>query len=216
MYGFVPSGGAVLADWGADVIKIEHAVNGDPQRGLRRTGAFVIEEGEPNPNIEHANRGKRSLGLDISKPEGLEVLLELVAGADVFLTSFLPRARRKLGIEPEDIRAIKPDIVYARGSAFGPQGPESDKGGYDMTAFWARSSAAASISPKPSTASCRCPCPRTGTRSPGRTSRAASRPRSSSGSVRVRAPWSMSRCSAVVCGRWGTASRSRGRRSSRG
>ncbi|WP_327659028.1 MULTISPECIES: CaiB/BaiF CoA transferase family protein [unclassified Streptomyces] len=148
MYGFVPSGGAVLADWGADVIKIEHAVNGDPQRGLRRTGAFVIEEGEPNPNIEHANRGKRSLGLDISKPEGLEVLLELVAGADVFLTSFLPRARRKFGIEPGDIRAIKPDIVYARGSAFGPLGPESDKGGYDMTAFWARSSAAASISPE--------------------------------------------------------------------
>lgn len=148
MYGFVPSAGAVLADWGADVIKIEHAVTGDPQRGLRRTGAFVIEEGDPNPNIEHANRGKRSLGLDISKPEGMAVLRELVAGADVFLTSFLPHARRRFGIEPEDIRAIKADIVYARGSAFGPLGPESDKGGYDMTAFWARASTAASITPE--------------------------------------------------------------------
>ncbi|MFF0081828.1 CaiB/BaiF CoA transferase family protein [Streptomyces canus] len=148
MYGFVPSAGAVLADWGADVIKIEHAVNGDPQRGLRRTGAFVIEEGDPNPNIAHANRGKRSLGLDISKPEGMGVLRELVAGADVFLTSFLPHARRRFGIEPDDIRAIKPDIVYARGSAFGPLGPESDKGGYDMTAFWARASTAASITPQ--------------------------------------------------------------------
>ncbi|MET9387073.1 CoA transferase [Streptomyces sp. NPDC002928] len=148
MYGFVPAAGAVLADWGADVVKIEHAVHGDPQRGLRRTGAFVIEEGDPNPNIEHANRGKRSLGLDISKPEGMAVLRELVAGADVFLTSFLPAARRKFGIEPDDIRAVKPDIVYARGTAFGPNGPESDKGGYDMTAFWARSSAAASITPE--------------------------------------------------------------------
>jgi crotonobetainyl-CoA:carnitine CoA-transferase CaiB-like acyl-CoA transferase len=148
MYGFVPAAGAVLADWGADVIKIEHAVHGDPQRGLRRTGAFVIADGEPNPNIEHANRGKRSLGLDISKPEGKGVLRELVSGADVFLTSFLPSARRRFGIEPEDIRAIKSDIVYARGTAFGPNGPESDKGGYDMTAFWARSSAAASITPE--------------------------------------------------------------------
>ncbi|MET8207682.1 CoA transferase [Streptomyces sp. NPDC005373] len=148
MYGFVPSAGAVLADWGADVIKIEHAVNGDPQRGLRRTGAFVIEEGDPNPNIEHANRGKRSVGLDISRTAGMEVLRELVAGADVFLTSFLPSARRRFGIEPEDIRAMKPDIVYARGSAFGPHGPEAERGGYDMTAFWARSSTAASITPQ--------------------------------------------------------------------
>lgn len=148
MYGFVPSAGAVLADWGADVVKIEHAVHGDPQRGLRRTGAFVVEEGDPNPNIEHANRGKRSLGLDISKPEGMAVLRELVAGADVFLTSFLPAARRRFGIEPEDIRTIRADIVYARGSAFGPSGPESGKGGYDMTAFWARSSTAASITPE--------------------------------------------------------------------
>ncbi|MFI1485356.1 CaiB/BaiF CoA transferase family protein [Streptomyces sp. NPDC020747] len=148
MYGFVPSAGAVLADWGADVVKIEHAVHGDPQRGLRRTGAFVVEEGDPNPNIEHANRGKRSLGLDISKPEGMAVLRELVAGADVFLTSFLPSARIRFGIEPEDIRAIRADIVYARGSAFGPSGPEAGKGGYDMTAFWARSSTAASITPE--------------------------------------------------------------------
>ena len=56
MYGFVPSAGAVLADWGAEVIKVEHAVTGDPQRGLRQTGSYVIE-GDPNPNIEHANRG---------------------------------------------------------------------------------------------------------------------------------------------------------------
>jgi crotonobetainyl-CoA:carnitine CoA-transferase CaiB-like acyl-CoA transferase len=146
MYGFVPTAGAVLADWGAEVIKIEHAITGDPQRGLRQTGTFKVV-GDPNPNIEHANRGKRSFGLDMAKPEGKEVLAQLAARADVFLTSFLPAARRKLGIDLEDIRAINPKIIYARGSALGPRGLEAEKGGYDMTAFWARGGTAASITP---------------------------------------------------------------------
>ncbi|MHA3020381.1 CaiB/BaiF CoA transferase family protein [Mycobacterium sp. BMJ-28] len=146
MYGFVPSAGAVLAEWGADVIKVEHAVTGDPQRGLRQTGPLRVE-GDPNPNIEHANRGKRSVGLDMSVPEGKEVLLELARRADVFLTSFLPGHRRKFGIDVEDIRAVNPGIVYARGSALGPRGEESEKGGYDMTAFWCRAGTAATITP---------------------------------------------------------------------
>jgi crotonobetainyl-CoA:carnitine CoA-transferase CaiB-like acyl-CoA transferase len=146
MYGFVPSAGAVLSDWGADVIKVEHAVTGDPQRGLRQTGALCVE-GDPNPNIEHANRGKRSLGLDLATPEGKEMLYELVRRSDVFLTSFLPAARRKFGIDVDDIRAVNPQIVYARGSALGPRGVEADKGGYDMTAFWARAGTAASLTP---------------------------------------------------------------------
>jgi crotonobetainyl-CoA:carnitine CoA-transferase CaiB-like acyl-CoA transferase len=146
MWGFVPSAGAVLADWGADVIKVEHAVTGDPQRGLRQTGRLRVD-GDPNPNIEHANRGKRSLGLDISRTDGKEVLYDLARRADVFLTSFLPAARQKLGIEVADIRAVNPRIVYARGSALGPRGAEAGKGGYDMTAFWARASTAASLTP---------------------------------------------------------------------
>jgi crotonobetainyl-CoA:carnitine CoA-transferase CaiB-like acyl-CoA transferase len=146
MYGFVPSAGAVLADWGADVIKVEHAVTGDPQRGLRQTGTFRVE-GDPNPNIEHANRGKRSLGLDMSRPEGAEVLHDLVRRADVFLTSFLPGSRRRLGIDVDAIREVNPQIIYARGSALGPRGIEAERGGYDMTAFWARAATAASITP---------------------------------------------------------------------
>jgi crotonobetainyl-CoA:carnitine CoA-transferase CaiB-like acyl-CoA transferase len=146
MYGFVPSAGAVLADWGADVIKVEHAVTGDPQRGLRQTGTFRVD-GDPNPNIEHANRGKRSIGLDMSRPEGRALLDDLVRSSDVFLTSFLPRARRKLGIDVDDIREVNPRIIYARGSALGPRGAEAEKGGYDMTAFWARGATAASITP---------------------------------------------------------------------
>ncbi|RRR47542.1 CoA transferase [Mycolicibacter terrae] len=146
MYGFVPSAGAVLAEWGAEVIKVEHAVTGDPQRGLRQTGQLKVE-GDPNPNIEHANRGKRSIGLDMAVPEGREVLYELARRADVFLTSFLPAHRRKFGIDVDDIRAINPKVIYARGSALGPRGAEAEKGGYDMTAFWCRAGTAATITP---------------------------------------------------------------------
>jgi crotonobetainyl-CoA:carnitine CoA-transferase CaiB-like acyl-CoA transferase len=146
MYGFVPSAGAVLAEWGADVVKVEHAVTGDPQRGLRQTGLLRVE-GDPNPNIEHANRCKRSVGLDMSVPEGKEVLYELARRSDVFLTSFLPGHRKKFGIDVDDIRAINPNIIYARGSALGPRGAESEKGGYDMTAFWCRAGTAATITP---------------------------------------------------------------------
>ncbi|KAA0099174.1 CaiB/BaiF CoA-transferase family protein [Mycolicibacterium sp. P1-5] len=146
MYGFVPSCGAVLREWGAEVIKVEHAVTGDPQRGLRQTGPLRVE-GDPNPNVEHANRGKRSIGLDMSVPEGKEVLYELARRSDVFLTSFLPGHRAKFGIDVDDIRAVNPTIIYARGSAFGPRGQESEKGGYDMTAFWCRAGTAATITP---------------------------------------------------------------------
>jgi crotonobetainyl-CoA:carnitine CoA-transferase CaiB-like acyl-CoA transferase len=146
VYGFVPSAGAVLADWGADVIKVEHAVTGDPQRGMRQTGSYRVE-GDPNPNIEHANRGKRSIGLDVGRPGGQEVLYGLVRRADVFLTSFLSSSRRRLGIEVDDIREVNPRIIYARGSALGPRGAEADRGGYDMTAFWCRGTSAASLTP---------------------------------------------------------------------
>jgi len=147
MYGFVPSAGAVMADWGADVVKVEHAVTGDPQRGLRQVGMLKVE-GDPNPNIEHANRGKRSIGLDMANPEGRELLYELARSADVFLTSFLPGARQKFGIDVEDIRKVNPKIIYARGSALGPRGPEAERGGYDMTAFWCRGGTAASLTPQ--------------------------------------------------------------------
>lgn len=146
MYGFVPSAGAVLADWGADVIKVEHAVTGDPQRGLRQIGAYQVE-GEPNPNFEHANRGKRSIGLDVSVPGGRDLIYELAGRSDVFLTNFLPGARQRFAIDVDDIRKASPAIIYARGSALGPRGAEANRGGYDMTAFWSRGTSAASLTP---------------------------------------------------------------------
>jgi crotonobetainyl-CoA:carnitine CoA-transferase CaiB-like acyl-CoA transferase len=147
MYGFVPSAGAVLAEWGADVIKVEHAVTGDPQRGLLQTGRYRIKPDAPNPNWHHANRSKRSVGIDVSRPSGREVLLELARTADVFLTNFLPGTRKRFGIDTGDVRAVNPAIIYARGSALGPRGAEADRGGYDMTAFWCRGTSAASLTP---------------------------------------------------------------------
>jgi crotonobetainyl-CoA:carnitine CoA-transferase CaiB-like acyl-CoA transferase len=145
-YVFVPTAAAVLAEWGADVVKIEHPVRGDAYRGLRQSGALKIDL-PFNYAVEHANRGKRSLGLDISKPEGHALLMELVADADVFLTNLLPRSRRKLRIEPEDLRPHNEKLVYARGTALGNEGPEREKGGYDFAVYWARAGSGLSATP---------------------------------------------------------------------
>jgi len=146
---FVPAAGAVLADWGADVIKVEPAETGDAQRGLvRLLGLDVASRGTSFfPIIEGPNRGKRSIGLALDKPEGAEILHELVRGSDVFLTNCLPGVRQRLGIDVEDIRKINPDIIYVRGSGFGNKGDERDKGGYDATAFWARGGSGAGVTP---------------------------------------------------------------------
>ena len=145
---FVPAAGAVLADWGADVIKVEHAVSGDAQRGLGNIGAINTHESPRNMLMEHSNRGKRSIGLDLARPEGRDVLYKLAETSDVFLTNFLPEARRRLQIEAEDIRAHNPDIIYVRGSALGNKGAERESGGYDMTGFWCRAASASGATPK--------------------------------------------------------------------
>src|SRR6202044_1807044 len=144
---FVPAAGAVLADWGADVIKVEHAEKGDPQRGLRALMDMPVGSGSFAPLMEHPNRGKRSIGLALEQPEALQVLHELIRTSDVFLTNFLPAARRRLGIELDDVRKINPDIIYVRGSGFGATGPDSEKGCYDSTAMWARAGSAVGTTP---------------------------------------------------------------------
>jgi crotonobetainyl-CoA:carnitine CoA-transferase CaiB-like acyl-CoA transferase len=154
---FVPAAGAVLADWGADVIKVEHAETGDAQRGLSRLMDMPVGTGSFAPLMEHPNRGKRSIGLALERPEALEVLHELIETSDVFLTNFLPRARRKLGIDLEDVRTINPDIIYVRGSGFGSSGPDSEKGGYDSTAFWARGGSALATTPTEFPGLCKMP-----------------------------------------------------------
>jgi formyl-CoA transferase len=137
---FVPAAGAFLADLGADVIKVEPPT-GDPQRGLMNLLAMA---GGPaaNPFLEIPNRGKRSITLDLGSPGGRELLFELAATSDVFLTSYLPAVRKKLGIEVDDLRAANSQIVYVRGSGWGPEGAMADTGGFDLAAAWATSSMA--------------------------------------------------------------------------
>jgi crotonobetainyl-CoA:carnitine CoA-transferase CaiB-like acyl-CoA transferase len=143
---FVPAAGAVLADWGADVIKIEHPVRGDTQRGFLNMGGVSLD---PNRHtlMEHPNRGKRSVGIDVSTAQGQQLLYEIAKTADVFLTNYLPSVRRKHKFDVEHIRAANPKIIYARGSAYGDKGPERETGGFDGTAFWSRSGIAHSMTP---------------------------------------------------------------------
>jgi crotonobetainyl-CoA:carnitine CoA-transferase CaiB-like acyl-CoA transferase len=134
---FVPAASALLSDWGADVIKIEPIERGDAMRGLASTGVVSIG-GDVHALLEHSNRGKRSLGLDLTTPEGLDILYKLAATADVFLTNKLPSVRTKLNIEPDQIRAQNPNIIYVAGTGQGERGPDADKGSFDSLSFWFR------------------------------------------------------------------------------
>ena len=118
---FVPSAGAVLADWGAEVVKIEHPVTGDAQRGLVKVlGAAATVPGSSfAPIMEAPNRGKRSVGMALDNPEARPLLDELIRRSDVFLTNYLPSSRTKLSIDVDDVRRVNPDIIYVVGNGFG-------------------------------------------------------------------------------------------------
>ena len=146
LFALVPSAAAVLAEWGADVIKVEHPVQGDPVRGL---AAWGIKPGTGGFSYmwEVCNRGKRSVGIDVATPDGRELVLKLAEQSDVFLTSFLPSARRKLGIDVDDVTARNPAIIYGRGSGHGPKGEEADAGGFDGAVYWNRSGVGSAAMP---------------------------------------------------------------------
>jgi len=135
---FVPMAGAVLAEWGATVVKVEPPTSGDPYRGLVTAGLHTLHDGV-DPFFQAANRSKRSVGIDLATAEGRALLARLLATGDVFTTNLRPQAIRKLGLDVDDIRGDNPSIVYARGSAFGTRGPDAERGGYDAGAYWARS-----------------------------------------------------------------------------
>lgn len=144
---FVPAAGAVLAEWGAEVIKVEPREGGDPQRGLVTMGLVPAGAGGVNYMIEMPNRGKKSIAIDLTTSGGREVMLELAKSADVFLTSYLPNSRARFGIDVEDVRAVNPDIIYVRGSGYGPAGPDSNRPGYDAVSFWSRGGVARALTP---------------------------------------------------------------------
>ena len=145
-FSFVPCAGAVLADWGADVVKIEHPQRGDAQRSFITFNNTELDP-EANPIVEQANRGKRSVGIDLSNRDGQELLYSICKSADVFLTNYLPQTRRNLRIDVEHIRAANPDIIYVRGSAYGDKGPDRERSGFDASAYWSHGGIARSLTP---------------------------------------------------------------------
>jgi formyl-CoA transferase len=140
----VPSVGAALADYGAEVIKLE-PIEGD----LNRRGHHI--PGMPLHDYEYCflpdNRGKRSLAIDLKAPESRGILRRLVERADVFLTNHRPRSLEGLGLTWPELQAINPRLVYAHGTGFGDTGEEIDKPGFDSICYWSRSGIEASLFP---------------------------------------------------------------------
>jgi crotonobetainyl-CoA:carnitine CoA-transferase CaiB-like acyl-CoA transferase len=141
---FVPSAGAILADHGADVIKVEHPNFPDPIRGLV---ASNLPTNAPNIMLETANRGKRGVGLDVSTESGYAALRKLIESADIFLTSLLTPVRQKLRVDVEHLTEWNPKLIYARGSGTGVRGPEASRPAFDASAYWYRSGIAYTLTP---------------------------------------------------------------------
>ncbi len=143
---FVPVAATTLADWGADVIKIERTTaGGDSSRHL----AILQRPGQKlNGFFEVANRGKRGLALDLTRPEGREILYRIIPETDVFITSLRESARRKMGIQPDDLMKLNPKLIYARGTGYGLRGPLAGAPGFDHPSAWCRAGSAFAQDPR--------------------------------------------------------------------
>jgi crotonobetainyl-CoA:carnitine CoA-transferase CaiB-like acyl-CoA transferase len=137
-----PSVGGVLADWGAEVVKVE-PLDGDPMRGLFVKGLGV--ELPINPPFELDNRGKRSIAVDFDRPDGRSVVLDLVDRADVFLTNIRPGGLERAGLDYPTLAARNPKLVYCSMTGYGLEGAERDRPAFDVGAFWSRAGIAAAL-----------------------------------------------------------------------
>jgi crotonobetainyl-CoA:carnitine CoA-transferase CaiB-like acyl-CoA transferase len=138
-----PAAGGLLADWGADVVKIEPPT-GDPARIF---GKLLGGDMDNNPPFELDNRSKRSVVLDVTTDEGRAKALELIATADVFLTNIRPAALERIGLGPEELLGRDERLVYALITGFGLDGPDADRQAFDIAAYWARSGIASLLTP---------------------------------------------------------------------
>jgi crotonobetainyl-CoA:carnitine CoA-transferase CaiB-like acyl-CoA transferase len=132
-----PGCATVMADFGAAVIKIEQPVGGDPYRRLHLSPGMPVSE--RSYCWMHLGRNKRSLALNLARPAGRDILLQLVAGADVFVTNFQHSQLKRFELGYEDLQKLNERLIYAQVTGYGNQGPEADRRGYDTTAYWARS-----------------------------------------------------------------------------
>ncbi|WP_210569393.1 CaiB/BaiF CoA-transferase family protein [Streptomyces sp. GESEQ-4] len=143
MWVAAPAAATMLADWGADVIKVE-APTGDPNRYTLR---HVGQEIDSAPPFETDNRGKRGIVLDLRAEDGKAHLEQLLERADVFVTNLRPGALERLGLSPDEIRTRHPRLVVGTLTGYGWTGAERDRAGYDVSAFWARPGIAAMLNP---------------------------------------------------------------------
>ncbi len=126
-----PVATTLLGDFGADVIKIEERVGGDPGRGIVSMSGIDLGE-RPNFYFEANNRNKRSLTLDLKQPEAVEIVQKLVAGADVFVQNFRKGVAGRLGLDYESLRAHNDQLIYASATGYGPEGPDSSDPSFDQ------------------------------------------------------------------------------------
>ena len=134
---FGPAAATVLSDFGAEVIKIEPPLAGDPYRYLSQMPPLPACEQDYCWTLD--GRNKKSVALDLKDPEAHAILLRLAERADVFLTNYPAGVLRSLRLEYADLRRLNDRLIYAHATGFGDEGPEADKPGYDATAWWARS-----------------------------------------------------------------------------
>ena len=139
-----PGAAGVLGDWGAEVIKIERP-GGDDMRHVFADAKSALSA---NPTFEMDNRGKRSVVLDITKPEGREAVAKLAATADVFITNVRPASLKRAGLDEASLRPANPRLIYALVTGYGLEGPDAHKPGFDVTAFWSRAGVARMTTPK--------------------------------------------------------------------
>ena len=158
---FAPSAGVILADFGADVIKIEPPGTGDLNRNWHKIPGLPVSDFAYPFQID--NRNKKSIALDLKSEAGYEVFCKLVSDADVLITNYRLRALQRLKLEYDTVKAINPRIIYALGTGFGEEGDERHKPGYDTVAYWARSAIETQIFPYDGWAT---PLPLRGRRSP--------------------------------------------------
>lgn len=139
-----PASAAILADWGADVVKIEPPT-GDPLRGIFLSAVGI--DVPFNPPFELDNRGKRSIAIDLKTEEGRAIARSLIERADVFVSNLRPAALESLGLDYETLSATNPGLVYCSVTGYGVEGPDRDRPAYDIGAFWARAGVAAMLTP---------------------------------------------------------------------
>jgi crotonobetainyl-CoA:carnitine CoA-transferase CaiB-like acyl-CoA transferase len=140
-----PAAAGILADWGAEVIKLEPP-DGDPMRGLFLTAAGV--DVPINPPFELDNRGKRSISVNLAQAEGRAVAAKLIERADVLVTNLRMGALARVGLDFPSVHAINRRLVYCNLTGYGTSGPDRDRPAYDVGAYWARAGVAMSLAPK--------------------------------------------------------------------